>query len=103
MERTVFTGGAVFDATGADPAPGEVVVDGDRIVEVRSGWAEDHGTARVVNIAGRTIMPGLIESHAHLTFPSAVGHIDPIVQPAARRELLPSHRGHGGGARPGRA
>jgi hypothetical protein len=54
MERTVFTGGAVFDASGADPAPGEVVVDGDRIVEVRSGWREDHGTARAVNIAGRT-------------------------------------------------
>jgi hypothetical protein len=28
MERTVFTGGAVFDATGTDPAPGEVVVNG---------------------------------------------------------------------------
>src|SRR5580692_8686561 len=81
MERTVFTGGAVFDATGTDPVPGEVVVDGDRIVEVRSGWREDHGTARVVNIAGRTIMPGLIESHAHLTFPSAVGHIDPSFNP----------------------
>ena len=81
MERTVFTGGAVFDASGTDPAPGEVVVDGDRIVEVRSGWREDHGTARVVNIAGRTIMPGLIESHAHLTFPSAVGHIDPSFNP----------------------
>ena len=44
MERTVFTGGAVFDASGTDPAPGEVVVDGDRIVEVRPGWREDHGT-----------------------------------------------------------
>ena len=81
MERTVFTGGAVFDASGTDPAPGEVVVDGDRIVEVRPGWREDHGTARVVNIAGRTVMPGLIESHAHLTFPSAVGHIDPSFNP----------------------
>ena len=81
MERTVFTGGAVFDASGADPYPGEVVVDGDRIAEVRSGWREDHGQARVVSIAGRTIMPGLIESHAHLTFPSAVGHIDPSFNP----------------------
>ena len=27
MERTVFTGGAVFDASGADPYPGEVVVE----------------------------------------------------------------------------
>jgi imidazolonepropionase-like amidohydrolase len=81
MERTVFTGGAVFDASGTDPYPGEVVVDGDRIVEVRSGWREDHGTARMVDMAGRTIMPGLVESHAHLTFPSAVGHIDPSFNP----------------------
>jgi imidazolonepropionase-like amidohydrolase len=26
-------------------------------------------------------MPGLVESHAHLTFPSAVGHIDPSFNP----------------------
>ena len=26
-------------------------------------------------------MPGLIESHGHLTFPSAVGHIDPSFNP----------------------
>src|ERR1700691_927171 len=81
MERTVFTGGELLTATGADRFHGEVVVDGDPIVEVRSGWRENHGTARVVNIAGRTIMPGLIESHAHLTFPSAVGHIDPSFNP----------------------
>ena len=64
------------------PVPGEVVVDGDRIrrgplrlargPRGRRGWS---------NIAGCTIMPGLIESHAHLTFPSAVGHIDPSFNP----------------------
>src|SRR5689334_1100757 len=81
MGRTVFTNGLVFDGSGAAPAPGEVVVDGERIVEVRTGWRDGHGADRVVDATECTVMPGMIESHAHLTFPSAVGHIDPTFNP----------------------
>ena len=35
----------------------------------------------MVDVTGHTVMPGMIESHAHLTFPSAVGHIDPSFNP----------------------
>ncbi|GAA3613476.1 amidohydrolase family protein [Nonomuraea rosea] len=81
MERIVFTNGLVFDGTGSSPEPGEVVVEGDRVVEVRSRWQDEHGEDRVIDARGCTVMPGLIESHAHLTFPSAVGHIDPGFNP----------------------
>lgn len=81
MTRTVFTNGLVFDGSGSAPAPGEVVVEGDRVVEVRAGWRDEHGTDQVVDATGCTVMPGLVESHAHLTFPSAVGHIDPSFNP----------------------
>jgi imidazolonepropionase-like amidohydrolase len=81
-QRIVFTGGLVFDGTGSPAVPGEVVVDGDRIVEVRTGHHPDlHDGHLVVNATGHTVMPGLIESHAHLTFPSAVGHLDPSFNP----------------------
>jgi imidazolonepropionase-like amidohydrolase len=83
MSRTVFTLGLVFDGTGSAPEPGEVTVDGDRVVSVRPGW-HDHGAdenLRVIDATGCTVMPGLIESHAHLTFPSAVGHLDPSFNP----------------------
>jgi imidazolonepropionase-like amidohydrolase len=81
MARIVFTNGLVFDGTGSAPAPGEVVVEDDRVVEVRaSGTVADTG-ARVIDVRGRTVMPGMIESHAHLTFPSAVGHLDPSFNP----------------------
>ncbi|BBH68560.1 dipeptidase [Actinoplanes sp. OR16] len=81
MARTVITNGLVFDGSGSAPAPGEVIVDGDRIAEVRSGWHTGHQADRIVDATGCTVMPGLIESHAHLTFPSAVGHIDPSFNP----------------------
>lgn len=78
----VITGGQVFDGTGSPAAPGEIVVDGDRIVEVRTGHhPERHEGHTVVDATGCTVMPGLIESHAHITFPSAVGHIDPSFNP----------------------
>jgi imidazolonepropionase-like amidohydrolase len=83
MSRTVFTLGLVFDGTGSAPEPGEVTVDGDRVVSVRPGW-HDHSAdenLRVIDSTGCTVMPGLIESHAHLTFPSAVGHLDPSFNP----------------------
>jgi imidazolonepropionase-like amidohydrolase len=84
MARTVFVNGLVFDGAGSPPAPGEVVVEGERIVAVRPGWHEhdaDFPDASVVDATGCTVMPGLVESHAHLTFPSAVGHLDPSFNP----------------------
>ena len=35
MNRTIFTGGKVFDGTGAPQVPADVVVRGDRIESVR--------------------------------------------------------------------
>lgn len=48
---------------------GAIVVRGGRIAEIRSstlGWRPPAG-ARVLELAGRTILPGLIDAHVHLT------------------------------------
>ncbi|MEN3358115.1 MAG: hypothetical protein V7637_2097, partial [Mycobacteriales bacterium] len=62
MTRTVFTGGLVFDGTGSDPAPADVLVDGDRIVDVGTGLDGDE----VVDCAGSTLLPGLFDCHVHV-------------------------------------
>src|SRR6185503_5640596 len=73
MNRIIFTGGQVFDGTGAPPVPADVVVRGDRVETVRpgGGTVAEPGD-QVVDCAGATVMPGLVESHCHLTFPSAL-------------------------------
>src|SRR5262245_22899132 len=43
----------------------QVLVDGDRIVAAGPSLAQPPGS-RVVNLAGMTLMPGLIEGHGHL-------------------------------------
>src|ERR1700743_3415490 len=82
MNRIIFTGGQVFDGTGVPPVPADVVVRGDRVETVRPGGGSaaepgDQGG----DCAGATGMPGLAESPCHLTFPSALGHIDPSFNP----------------------
>lgn len=67
---TVLRGGLVFDAQSLRVAPGSVVLRGRRIVEVlppdSTAWSAD---AKVIDVTGKFIMPGLIDMHVHLTYP----------------------------------
>ncbi|MFD0891517.1 amidohydrolase family protein, partial [Streptosporangium algeriense] len=61
--RTLYTGATVFDGTGTPPEPADVVVEGDRIVEVGPGL---DGDVRV-DLAGTVLLPGFIDCHVHVT------------------------------------
>ncbi|MEU9343828.1 amidohydrolase family protein [Streptomyces sp. NPDC048278] len=65
---------SVFDGTGRTPVPGEVRVDGTRIAVVaQGGQSVPRAGAVVVDGRGGTLMPGMVDAHAHLTFPFGVG------------------------------
>lgn len=68
-----IVGGMLIDGNEGTPVQNSVVlVEGDRIVDVgRVGTTEIPDGARVVDAEGKTVLPGLIESHAHLMI---VGH-----------------------------
>ena len=62
---TLFRHGKIFDGTGEELLEDvEVLVEGARIVEV-SDVPIRSGTAEVVDLRGRTLMPGLIDAHFH--------------------------------------
>jgi imidazolonepropionase-like amidohydrolase len=56
----------ITGVAGAATAPGVVVIRGDRIASVGSASVIPDG-ARVINLAGATLLPGLIDLHTHLT------------------------------------
>ena len=58
--------GTLIDGTGADPvSDATVIVDDDgRITDVGEGIDAPRG-AEVIDVSGRTIMPGLIDCHVH--------------------------------------
>jgi imidazolonepropionase-like amidohydrolase len=61
--RTVFTGGQIFDAAEGTIAPGDLAIEGDRIVGVGPGLDGDES----VDCAGLTLLPGLFDCHVHMT------------------------------------
>lgn len=65
---TVLEGARIIDGTGRAPIEnGVVVIRGGRIAAVGPAAAVKRpGGARVVDLAGRTVMPGLISTHSHL-------------------------------------
>lgn len=61
----VIKGATLIDGTGAKPVKDAVVVVEDsKIVDVGKGVDVPRG-AKVVDVAGKTVMPGLIDSHMH--------------------------------------
>ncbi|MDT9598856.1 amidohydrolase family protein [Sphingosinicella rhizophila] len=65
----VLVGGRLFDGTGAAARPATIVVEGKTITAVLKpddrNWPKD---AIVYDVTGKTVMPGLIDLHMHLTF-----------------------------------
>jgi imidazolonepropionase-like amidohydrolase len=62
--RTVFSGGRVFDGTGALPARADVAVEDGRKAAVGTGLDGDEA----VDCRGATVMPGLIDCHVHIAW-----------------------------------
>ena len=65
MQRTLLINARVFDGYSADCAEGmQVLVEDDLIREI-SATPIKAPDARVLDLAGRTLMPGLIDAHIH--------------------------------------
>ncbi len=65
----VLMGGRLWDGTGKDAREATIVVEGKTITAVlkpdEQRWPED---AVIYDVTGKTVMPGLVDLHGHLTF-----------------------------------
>ena len=62
MTAWTLAGATIVDGTGAEPRPGNVVLDGDRIASV--GGSERRGT--VIDATGLVAAPGFVDIHSHV-------------------------------------
>ncbi len=66
----VLRNGRIFDGTGAPARAGTLVIERNKIARIlpanSSDWPKD---AQVIDVSGKTILPGLIDLHTHLTYP----------------------------------
>src|SRR5689334_6510427 len=64
----LFTDGSIIDGTGTPPLKADVLVRDGRIAEVGIPGSIPRAVGQVVNCAGATLMPGLCDAHAHITW-----------------------------------
>ena len=89
MSKTMIVGARIWDASGAAPFDGDVLVEGNRVRAVSrvSGQMSQSG-CQVIDAAGKFLMPGLVEGHAHLSFESVTSTEDLITPPPEEHTLL---------------
>ena len=97
MTAAILSGAMVIDGTGADARRASVLVEGDRIVAVGSDdemRAAAGGDVALIDVAGRWVMPGLINAHDHVCFKdvlttpdTATAYYEIYRQPAATQVL----------------
>lgn len=87
----LIEGGMLWDGTGAPRrGPVDVLVQGDRVVAVGEGLTAPAG-ARVLDARGATVLPGLIDSHVHLSMDPGAAWRSPPDAEATHQRALEAH------------
>lgn len=73
--------------TGRVLAPGEILINGDRIQEVGSTVFHPPG-ADVINLGDRTLLPGLIDAHVHLFLHPGAEDLQTVEESVPQRTIM---------------
>lgn len=93
MANTLIKGATIWDASGAAASAGDVLVEGNRIRAVsRTPGQLSHADAEVIDGAGKFLMPGMTEGHAHLSF-EAVAATEDLIKPSPEEQVFAAARG----------
>ena len=84
MSGYLFKNVIILNCTGENPFPGDVLIEGNKIIKIaRNGESFEQKNIQIIDGENRmNLMPGLIESHAHLSINNtddltALGRIPP--------------------------
>src|SRR5579871_1754449 len=67
--------------------PGEVLVQGERIVEIGSAVNRPAG-AEIIDLGDRTLLPGLIDAHVHLFLHPGAEDLQTVQESVPQRTIL---------------
>jgi imidazolonepropionase-like amidohydrolase len=92
MPGILFINTAIFEGSEETLRPGEVAVEGNRIVSVAAqGERLPRAGREVIDLCGATLMPGLINTHSHLTYNNGTTVAELTAMPVEEHVLWTMH------------
>ena len=92
MAKTLFKNVMIFEGTGKTLVPGEVLVQGNRIHAVAGpGESLNAEGAQVLDAGGATLMPGMVNTHCHLTYNNGTSVAALTAMPVEEHVLMTMH------------
>ncbi len=92
MARVLFSNVKIFEGSGKDLLPGEVLVQGNRINAVAApGESLPREGCEVIDAGGATLMPGMVNTHCHLTYNNGTTVAELTALPVEEHVLLTMH------------
>jgi imidazolonepropionase-like amidohydrolase len=84
MTATVLVCGNIFDGSSETlSGPAEILVEGDRIANIARSVNRPDG-AQIIDLSDRTLTPGFIDTHVHLTMDAANLAAQTLQSPASK-------------------
>jgi len=72
-KNIMLQGGSIIDGAGSEVIKeGTVVVRGKEIIYVGEKTEAPSTEGEIIDVSGKTVLPGLIDAHTHLTFPGTI-------------------------------
>ncbi|WP_207485235.1 metal-dependent hydrolase family protein [Arenibaculum pallidiluteum] len=92
MSRILISNVMIFEGTEKDLRPGEVLVQGNRIQAVAGpGESLPREGAEILDAGGATLMPGMVNTHCHLTYNNGTTVAELTALPVEEHVLLTMH------------
>lgn len=91
-KTTILKHAFVIDGQSSEPIKdGLVIISGDSIVycgEMKHEVIEQYNDAEVVDLRGKTLMPGMIDAHVHLTLNGEASYLQTLITEDAKLTVI---------------